>query len=67
MCNNFYTEPVPEELSSLNALEKEFIQCAKCFHSGMVGYLYWESSYLQLCKGYQRNNDHCHCKAHLIG
>ena len=25
-------------------------------NSGTVGYLYWESSYLQLCKGCQRNN-----------
>ena len=70
--NNLYTEPVPEELCSLNGLEKQFIQCAKCFHSnsGTDGYLYWESSYLQLCKGCQRNNVifyHCHCKTHLIG
>ena len=29
--NNLYTEPVLEELSSLNVFEKQFIQCAKCF------------------------------------
>ena len=29
--NGLYTEPVPQELSSLNSLESLFIQCAKYF------------------------------------
>ena len=31
--NGLYTEPVPEELSNLNALENQFIQRAKCFQT----------------------------------
>ena len=31
--NGLYTELVPEELSTLNALENQFIQCAKCFQT----------------------------------
>ena len=31
--NGLYTEPIPEELSNLNALESQFIQCAKCFQT----------------------------------
>ena len=31
--NGLYTEPVPEELSNLNALESQFIQRAKCFQT----------------------------------
>ena len=31
--NGLYTEPVPEELSSLNNLETQFIQRAKCFQT----------------------------------
>ena len=31
--NDLYTEPVPEELSNLNALENRFIQRAKCFQT----------------------------------
>ena len=45
--NGLYTEPVPEELSNLNALENQFIQQAKCFQ---IGYLHWKSTDLQLCK-----------------
>ena len=31
--NGLYTEPVPEELSNLNALENQLIQRAKCFQT----------------------------------
>ena len=31
--NGLYTEPMPEELSNLNALENQFIQRAKCFQT----------------------------------
>ena len=31
--NGLYTEPVPEKLSSLNNLETQFIQRAKCFQT----------------------------------
>ena len=31
--NGLYTEPVPEELSSLNNLETQFIQRTKCFQT----------------------------------
>ena len=31
--NGLYTEPVPEKLSTLNVLENQFIQCAKCFQT----------------------------------
>ena len=56
--NDLYTEPVLEELSSLNALEKQFIQRAKCFQTvvRLGTYVYQKSSYLQLCKGCQRDN-----------
>ena len=31
--NGLFTEPCPEELLNLNALESQFIQCAKCFQT----------------------------------
>ena len=33
MLNDLYTEPIPKELSNLNAIENQLIQCAKCFQT----------------------------------
>ena len=31
--NGLYTEPIPEELANLSALENQFIQRARCFQT----------------------------------
>jgi len=31
--NGVYTEPIHEELTDLNTLESQFIQCVKCFQT----------------------------------